>query len=408
MSNKERSDDVVIRSRPPPIKKLKPLSQRDKRHNMMQLSDDPPVKSKTTAHAHATPAPAPTPHVTPHVAPVPIPKMVPVRRIRKLDFPDEPETHKIPRSKADEHVLKMKPVKPLKPVKHIRKLDMNEDDFDFQIDEPFKPVPILKHPEREESRVVRYRGPSKRRQDYELLEESKPVIDPRFQLMHEQQRDRGLRPELHTERANLQQLMLSQYATDRREQRHHLADSERRKYKDRNDERQFELAKMKIEHIEPLTRANIQSRQQSIIEQDATVARRLHVQSHNHELVQLHQAYCETQKEDRLNIIYREFGIDTYNPDDVYISPPTVESYMIMKRNYTYSHLCIGVKNVVPGNNFIIVELIDGSKHRFNLDDQFYRIENFGSGVVVIRFMRHIGFKEKRMLRCPCPNCEIA
>ena len=216
MSNKERSDDVVIRSRPPPIKKLKPLSQRDKRHNMMQLSDDPPVKPKTTAHAHATPAPAP--HVAPHVAPVPIPKMVPVRRIRKLDFPDEPETHKIPRSKADEHVLKMKPVKPLKPVKHIRKLDMNEDDFDFQIDEPFKPVPILKHPEREESRVVRYRGPSKRRQDYELLEESKPVIDPRFQLMHEQQRDR----------TNLQQLMLTQYATDRREQRHHLADSERR------------------------------------------------------------------------------------------------------------------------------------------------------------------------------------
>ena len=81
---------------------------------------------------------------------------------------------------------------------------------------------------------------------------------------------------------------------------------------------------------------------------------------------------------------------------------------MIMKRNYTYSHLCIGVKNVVPGNNFIIVELIDGSKHRFNLDDQFYRIKNFGSGVVVIRFMRHIGYKENRTLRCPCPNCEIA
>ena len=379
MSNKERSDDVVIKSRPSPIKRIKPLSHRDRQRNMRQLSDDHHVKPKTVA-------PAPAPPVA--VAPVPIPKMVPVRRIRKLDFPDEPETNKIPRSKADEHVLKMKPVKP---VKHIRKLDMNEDDFNFQIDEPFKPVPILKHPER-------YRGPSKRRQDYELLEESKPVIDPRFQLMHEQQRDR----------TNLQQLMLTQYATDRREQRHHLADSERRKYKDRNDERQFELAKMKIEHIEPLTRANIQSRQQSIIEQDATVARRLHVQAHNHELVQLHQAYCETQKEDRLNIIYREFGIDTYNPDDVYISPPTVESYMIMKRNYTYSHLCIGVKNVIPGNNFIIVELIDGSKHRFNLDDQFYRIENFGSGVVVIRFMRHIGFKEKRMLRCPCPNCEIA
>ena len=115
MSNKERSDDVVIKSRPSPIKRIKPLSHRDRQRSTRPLSDDPPVKPKTTAHAHATPAPAP----------VPIPKMVPVRRIRKLDFPNEPETHKIPRSKADEHVLKMKPVKPLKPVKHIRKLDMN-------------------------------------------------------------------------------------------------------------------------------------------------------------------------------------------------------------------------------------------------------------------------------------------
>lgn len=389
MSNKERSDDVVIKSRPSPIKRIKPLSHRDRQRNMRQLSDDPPVKSKTTAHAHA-PAPAPAPHVAPHVAPVPIPKMVPVKRIRKLDFP-----------KTDA------PAPKIQPIRQIKKLDRKQKtEVDDMLDEPFIPVPILKHTEREESRVVRYREPSrsgseshpKRRQEYERLEESKPVIDPRFQLMQEQQRDR----------ANLQRLMLTQYTTDRREQRHHLADSERRKYKDRNDERQFELAKMKIEHVEPLTRANIQSRQQSIIEQDAAVARRLHVQAHNHELVQLHQAYCETQKEDRLQIIYREFGIDTYNPDDVYISPPTVESYMIMKRNYTYSHLCIGVKNVIPGNNFIIVELIDGSTHRFNLDDQFYRIENFGSGVVVIRFMRHIGYKENRTLRCPCPNCEIS
>ena len=374
MSNKERSDDIVIKSRPSPIKRIKPLSHRDRQRNMRQLSDDHHVKPKTVAPA--TPAPPVA------VAPVPIPKMEPVKRIRKLDFP-----------KADAPAAK------IQPIRQIKKLDRKQKtEVDDMLDEPFIPVPILKHTEREESRVTRFRGPPKRRQEYERLEESKPVIDPRFQLMHEQQRDH----------ANLQRLMLTQYTTDRREQRHHLADSERRKYKDRNDERQFELAKMKIEHIEPLTRANIQSRQQSIIEQDAAVARRLHVQAHNHELVQLHQAYCETQKEDRLQIIYREFGIDTYNPDDVYISPPTVESYMIMKRNYTYSHLCIGVKNVVPGNNFIIVELIDGSKHRFNLDDQFYRIENFGSGVVVIRFMRHIGYKENRTLRCPCPNCEIA
>ena len=399
MSNKERSDDVVIKSRPSPIKRIKPLSHRDRQRNMRQLSDDHHVKPKTVA-------PAPAPPVA--VAPVPIPKMEPVKRIRKLDFP-----------KADAPAPKIQPIRQIKKLDRKQKTEVNDT-----LDEPFIPVPILKHTEREESRVTRFRGPSgpgaysgalgqaqrartwsgsesqppKRRQEYERLEESKPVIDPRFQLMHEQQRDH----------ANLQRLMLTQYTTDRREQRHHLADSERRKYKDRNDERQFELAKMKIEHIEPLTRANIQSRQQSIIEQDAAVARRLHVQAHNHELVQLHQAYCETQKEDRLQIIYREFGIDTYNPDDVYISPPTVESYMIMKRNYTYSHLCIGVKNVVPGNNFIIVELIDGSKHRFNLDDQFYRIENFGSGVVVIRFMRHIGYKENRTLRCPCPNCEIA
>ena len=401
MSNKERSDDVVIKSRPSPIKRIKPLSHRDRQRNMRQLSDDHHVKPKTVA-----PAPAHVP--VPAVAPVPIPKMEPVKRIRKLDFP-----------KADA------PAPKIQPIRQIKKLDRKQKtEVDDMMDEPFIPVPILKHTEREESRVTRFRGPSgpdaysgalgqaqrartwsgsesqppKRRQEYERLEESKPVIDPRFQLLHEQQRDR----------TNLQRLMLTQYTTDRREQRHHLADSERRKYKDRNDERQLELAKMKIEHIEPLTRANIQSRQQSIIEQDAAVARRLHVQAHNHELVQLHQAYCETQKEDRLQIIYREFGIDTYNPDDVYISPPTVESYMIMKRNYTYSHLCIGVKNVVPGNNFIIVELIDGSTHRFNLDDQFYRIENFGSGVVVIRFMRHIGYKENRTLRCPCPNCEIA
>ena len=224
MSNKERSDDVVIKSRPSPIKRIKPLSHRDRQRNMRQLSDDHHVKPKTVAPAPAhVPVPAPANVPVPAVAPVPIPKMEPVKRIRKLDFP-----------KADA------PAPKIQPIRQIKKLDRKQKtEVDDMLDEPFKPVPILKHPEREESRVVRYRGPSKRRQDYELLEESKPVIDPRFQLMHEQQRDR----------TNLQQLMLTQYATDRREQRHHLADSERRKYKDRNDERQFELAKMKIEHI---------------------------------------------------------------------------------------------------------------------------------------------------------------
>ena len=214
MSNKERSDDVVIKSRPSPIKRIKPLSHRDRQRNMRQLSDDHHVKPKTTAHAPA--------HVpVPAVAPVPIPKMEPVKRIRKLDFP-----------KADA------PAPKIQPIRQIKKLDRKQKtEVDDMLDEPFIPVPILKHTEREESRVTRFRGPPKRRQEYERLEESKPVIDPRFQLMHEQQRDR----------TNLQQLMLTQYTTDRREQRHHLADSERRKYKDRNDERQFELAKMKLE-----------------------------------------------------------------------------------------------------------------------------------------------------------------
>ena len=173
MSNKERSDDIVIKSRPSPIKRIKPLSHRERQRNMRQLSDDHHVKPKihATAPAHV-PVPAPAPPVA--VAPVPIPKMEPVKRIRKLDFP-----------KADAPAPKIQPIRQIKKLDRKQKTEVND-----MLDEPFKPVPILKHPEREESRVMRFREPPKRRQEYERLEESKPVIDPRFQLMHEQQRER--------------------------------------------------------------------------------------------------------------------------------------------------------------------------------------------------------------------------
>ena len=235
----------------------------------------------------------------------------------------------------------------------------------------------------------------------------------------------------------LERQALTKYTHDRMDERRHREELDRLMYRDRNDERmhrerlehdmmdhfasdrsderRFALDRMRIEHVEPLTKANIMTRQQSLLEQDAALNRHIKRRERNNQLIAAHQAYQAVSKADRFEHVLREFGIETLHHDDVYISPPVEESYMLGHNHYTYSILCVGVDEIMlnQDDDLIIIKLINGAQRVIPLNNQYYKPERFGNGtVVVIRFHRFIRMKETKRnpdRTCPfCPNCEIA
>ena len=238
----------------------------------------------------------------------------------------------------------------------------------------------------------------------------------------------------------------TKYTNDRIDKRRHREELERQMYRDRNDERvhrerlehdmmdhfasdrnaerQFQLAKMRIEHVEPLTRANIESRQQSLLEQDAALDRYIKRREHNNQLLELHKAYMNISRVERLEHVLHEFGVETRNYDDVYISPPVEETYMLGEKHYTYSHLCLGVKDFMwnEAADTIIINFMNGTQRVIPVNKQYFRTERFGNGILVIRFQRYINMRETKRKpdkSCPwisdprdicplCPNCDIA
>lgn len=183
---------------------------------------------------------------------------------------------------------------------------------------------------------------------------------------------------------------------------------------DRNDERRFELAKMRIEHVEPLTRANIMARQQSLLEQDAALDRHIRRQEHCNELIQLHQAYRSISKADRLDTVLREFRVQNTDYDDVWLSPPHQELYMMGHKRYTYSHLLLGVTEIIwdEANDNIIINFRNGKQKVIPANRQFWKPEYLAAEIAVIRFFRYIEMKEveeENTKSCPfCPHCEIS
>ena len=279
----------------------------------------------------------------------------------------------------------------------------------------------------------------------------------------------GEQSSLHKTKSDMQRQALSKYVEDRRDERRHREELERqaltkeahdrmdkRRHReeldrlmyrdrsdermhrerlehdmmdhfasDRSDERRFALDRMRIEHVEPLTKANIMTRQQSLLEQEAALDRHIKRRERNNQLIAANQAYQAVANADKFEHVLREFGIETLHHDDVYVSQPVEESYMLGCKHYTYSILCIGVKDVLwnEDDDLIVIKLIDGSQRVIPLNNQVYRTERYYNGtIIVIRFYRyiHVGETKRNPRRscpwisdprdiCPlCPNCEIA
>lgn len=392
-TNKERSDDAVIKSRPSPIK-MKPLPKRDARRDMRQLSDevledDPSLK--------------------------PVPIMKPPRR--ELVPPMGREKKR------------KQQYQPLEEVKEAPRVVMNPNLRQIQEEQRERMrreqeiVAQQIQREREEKHYEQERLREERRQNVELERERiRQEMERRQRAEAESRLYEDRRDERHFElqkinaenhgRSQLQRQAMEHYVADRQDERKHMTESKRMKYKDKDSQRQHHLQEMRIEHIEPLTKAHIDLRQQALLEQEAAVDRRIRIQEHNHKLIQLYQAYVSTKdKQYRLEVVLKEFGIDAQplNHDDVYLSPPTVESYMVARPNYTYSHLCIGVKGIEQEEDNLHVTFIDGTTQSIPINGQYFRMERFG-GVVVIRFTRFIILEDKHhCLNCPsCSKCNVS
>ena len=193
-------------------------------------------------------------------------------------------------------------------------------------------------------------------------------------------------------------------------QQKHEEDLQYQMYQDRNDERQFELAKMRIEHAEPLARAQVLTRQQLLLEANDRFQRRIIDREHEHYLMTLSQAYRKLKKRDRLERILETFQIDNEDHDDVYISPPTEEPYFRWNTNYITSILCLGVKRMVldETNDAIILTFIDGTRRVIVKNGQFVRHERYGT-TVVFRFFMFVEMSISSKERCPCcSRCDIS
>lgn len=411
--NKEHSDDAVIKSRPSPMK-MKPL-----RREMRQLSDDLLEDE-------------------PSLRPVPIEK--------------PPRREVVPKPAMNREMKRKQQYQPLEPVKEAprvmidpnlrqMRVEQRERIRDEQREIMRREQEMMRHEqemmrrehemmtqkikrEHKEKKYEQERLREERREKLELerermrqdMERRQRAESERRQYEDRQEERRFELQRIRAEnqgRSQLQLQAMEQYVADRQNERKHMTESKRMKYKDKDSQRQHELQRMRIEHIEPLTRAHIDLRQQALREQEAATDRRIRLQEHNRELIQLHQAYISSKNEERLEVVFKEFGIDTQhtNHDDVYLSPPVVESYMAMKRNYTYAHLCIGVKGIEHQGDNLHITFIDGVTRTIPIDGQYFRMERFGGGIVVIRFMRYITLADKREYcpNCPsCPKCDVS
>ena len=248
--------------------------------------------------------------------------------------------------------------------------------------------------------------PSRKARDKRNREKYQRLWEQDMKAGIEEQRIKyGALEELHKAQAEMQRHALSKYADDRNDERRHKEELDRQMYKDRNDERhhrerlehsmmshyaadrnderRFELAKMRIEHVEPLTRANIMARQQSLLEQDAALDRHIRRQEHCNELIQLHQAYRSISKADRLDTVLREFRVQNTDYDDVWLSPPHQELYMMGHKRYTYSHLLLGVTEIIwdEANDNIIINFRNGKQKVIPANRQFWKPERDSTGV---------------------------
>ena len=326
--------------------------------------------------------------------------------------------------RSDDIVIKSRP----SPIKEKRKALVTSKMREFSDTEELEPIPMTQMTPIMPSRKARDK---RNREKYQRLWEQDMKAG-----IEEQRIKYGALEELHKAQAEMQRHALSKYADDRSDERRHKEELDRQMYKDRNDERhhrerlehsmmshyaadrnderRFELAKMRIEHVEPLTRANIMARQQSLLEQDAALDRHIRRQEHCNELIQLHQAYRSISKADRLDTVLREFRVQNTDYDDVWLSPPHQELYMMGHKRYTYSHLLLGVTEIIwdEANDNIIINFRNGKQKVIPANHQFWKPEYLAAEIVVIRFFRYIEMKEveeENTKSCPfCPHCEIS
>ena len=336
--------------------------------------------------------------------------------------------------KSDDIVIKSRP----SPIKEKRKALVTSKMREFSDTEELEPIPMTQMTPIMPSRKARDK---RNREKYQRLWEQDMKAG-----IEEQRIKYGALEELHKAQAEMQRHALSKYADDRSDERRHKEELDRQRrhkeeldrqmYKDRNDERhhrerlehsmmshyaadrnderRFELAKMRIEHVEPLTRANIMARQQSLLEQDAALDRHIRRQEHCNELIQLHQAYRSISKADRLDTVLREFRVQNTDYDDVWLSPPHQELYMMGHKRYTYSHLLLGVTEIIwdEANDNIIINFRNGKQKVIPANRQFWKPEYLAAEIAVIRFFRYIEMKEveeENTKSCPfCPHCEIS
>ena len=326
--------------------------------------------------------------------------------------------------RSDDIVIKSRP----SPIKEKRKALVTSKMREFSDTEELEPIPMTQMTPIMPSRKARDK---RNREKYQRLWEQDMKAG-----IEEQRIKYGALEELHKAQAEMQRHALSKYADDRNDERRHKEELDRQMYKDRNDERhhrerlehsmmshyaadrnderRFELAKMRIEHVEPLTRANIMARQQSLLEQDAALDRHIRRQEHCNELIQLHQAYRSISKADRLDTVLREFRVQNTDYDDVWLSPPHQELYMMGHKRYTYSHLLLGVTEIIwdEANDNIIINFRNGKQRVIPANRQFWKPEYLAAEIAVIRFFRYIEMKEveeENTKSCPfCPHCEIS
>ena len=387
-SKDERSDDIVIKSRPSPIKsKAQPI------RTMRELSDEP--KPERVHRRGLCPEPQmgrhrsrPDPELSDEeLPPIPMMTMTPINppvRDRKR------EKHEYQQLKSETDMAQSR--------LHYGTLErMHKTKSDIQRQALSKYV--------EDRRDER-----RHREELERQALTKEAHDRMDKRRHREELDRLMYRDRSDERMHRERLehdMMDHFASDR------------------SDERRFALDRMRIKHVEPLTKANIMTRQQSLLEQEAALDRHIKRRERNNQLIAANQAYQAVANADKFEHVLREFGIETLHHDDVYVSQPVEESYMLGRKHYTYSILCIGVKDVLwnEDDDLIVIKLIDGSQRVIPLNNQVYRTERYYNGtIIVIRFYRYIHVGEtKRNPRgscpwisdprdiCPfCPNCEIA
>ena len=378
-SKDERSDDIVIKSRPSPIKsKAQPI------RTMRELSDEPKPK--------------------------------PERVHRRVSFTDKLMRH---RSRPDTELsdeelppIPMMTMTPINPPVRDRKREKHE----------YEQLKVETDMAQSRLHYGTLERMHKTKSDMQRQALSKYVEDRRDERRHREELERqALTKEAHDRmdkrrhREELDRLMYRDRSDERMHRERLEHDMMDHFASDRSDERRFALDRMRIKHVEPLTKANIMTRQQSLLEQEAALDRHIKRRERNNQLIAANQAYQAVANADKFEHVLREFGIETLHHDDVYVSQPVEESYMLGRKHYTYSILCIGVKDVLwnEDDDLIVIKLIDDSQRVIPLNNQVYRTERYYNGtIIVIRFYRYIHVGEtKRNPRGSypfCPNCEIA